>query len=71
MGSEEDRAMKERHMEAQIAFALRQAVSDTLVSDITRKMVVTDVTFYRWKKLFADGRWILVPPNKLTSPPSR
>ncbi len=54
MGSEEDRAMKKRYTEAQIAFALRQAASGTSVSDITRKMGVTDVTFYRWKKLYAN-----------------
>ena len=46
--------MKKRYTEAQIAFALRQAASGTPVSDITRKMGVTDVTFYRWKKLYAN-----------------
>lgn len=46
--------MKKRYTEAQIAFALRQAASGTSVSDITRKMGVTDVTFYRWKKQYAN-----------------
>lgn len=46
--------MKKRYTEAQIAFALRQAASGTPVSDITRKMGVTDVTFYRWKKQYAN-----------------
>jgi len=46
--------MKKRYTEAQIAFALRQATSGTPVSEITRKMGVTDVTFYRWKKLYAN-----------------
>lgn len=46
--------MKKRYTEAQIAFASRQAASGTSVSDITRKMGVTDVTFYRWKKLYSN-----------------
>jgi putative transposase len=46
--------MKKRYTEAQIAFALRQAASGMPVSDITRKMGVTDVTFYRRKKLYAN-----------------
>ena len=46
--------MKKRYTEAQIAFALRQAASGTPVGEITRKMGVTDVTFYRWKKIYAN-----------------
>ena len=46
--------MKKRFTPAQIAFALRQASSGTPISEITRKMGVTDVTFYRWKKLYAN-----------------
>jgi len=46
--------MKKRFTEAQIAFALRQATSGTPVSEITRKMGVSDVTFYRWKKVYAN-----------------
>jgi putative transposase len=46
--------MKKRYTPAQIAFALRQAASGTPISEITRKMGVTDVTFYRWKKLYAN-----------------
>ena len=46
--------MKKRLTPAQIAFALRQAASGTPISEITRKMGVTDVTFYRWKKLYAN-----------------
>ena len=45
--------MKKRYTEAQIVFALRQASSGTPVSEITRKMGVSDPTFYRWKKLYA------------------
>jgi putative transposase len=46
--------MKKRFTPAQISFALRQAASGTSISEITRKMGVTDVTFYRWKKLYAN-----------------
>ena len=44
---------KKRYTEAQIAFALRQAESGTPVAEITRKMGISEVTFYRWKKKFA------------------
>jgi len=46
--------MKKRFSEAQIAFALRQASSGTPISEITRKMGVTEQTFYRWKKQFGS-----------------
>lgn len=45
--------MKKRYTNEQIAFALRQAQSGTPVQEVCRKMGVTDVTFYRWKKKFA------------------
>lgn len=45
--------MKKRYTETQIAFALRQAASGTTVAEITRKMGVTEQTFYRWKKQYA------------------
>lgn len=45
--------MKKRFTEAQIVFALRQAEAGTTVAEITRKMGVSDPTFYRWKKLYA------------------
>ena len=45
--------MKKRFTEAQIVFALRQATSGTSVAEITRKMGVSEPTFYRWKKLYA------------------
>jgi putative transposase len=51
---QEDHAMKKRFTEAQIAFALRQAASGTPVAEITRKMGISEMTFYRWKKQFAD-----------------
>jgi len=44
---------RKRYTEAQIAFALRQAESGTSVAEITRKIGVSEQTFYRWKKKFA------------------
>ena len=44
--------MKKRFTEQQISFALRQAASGTPISEITRQMGISDVTFYRWKKLY-------------------
>jgi len=45
--------MKKRYTEQQIAFALRQAESGTPVSEIVRKMGISEPTFYRWKKKYA------------------
>jgi putative transposase len=45
--------MKKKFTEAQIAFALRQAESGTPVAEIIRKMEISEVTFYRWKKKYA------------------
>lgn len=44
---------RKRFSEEQIAFALRQAEAGTSVSEIIRKMGITEVTFYRWKKKYA------------------
>ena len=44
---------KKQFTEAQIAFALRQAESGTPAAEIIRKMGISEVTFYRWKKRFA------------------
>lgn len=41
---------KPRFSEEQIAFALRQAESGTAITEITRKMEISEQTFYRWKK---------------------
>ena len=46
--------MKKRFTEQQIAFALRQASSGTAVTEITRRMGISEATFYRWKKQFGD-----------------
>ena len=44
---------RKRYTEEPIAFALRQAESGTPVSEIVRKMGVSEPTFYRWKKKYA------------------
>ena len=44
---------KKRYSEEQIAFALRQHESGTAVSEIVRKMGISEQTFYRWKKKYA------------------
>lgn len=45
--------MKKRFTEEQIAYALRQAEAGLSVPEISRKMGVTEQTFYRWKKRYA------------------
>tara|TARA_R110001592_G_scaffold362300_1_gene675687 strand:- start:974 stop:1240 length:267 start_codon:yes stop_codon:yes gene_type:complete len=44
---------RKRYTEEQIAFALHQAESGTPVAEVTRKMGITEQTFYRWKKKYA------------------
>jgi putative transposase len=44
---------RKRYTDEQIAFALRQAESGTVVAEICRKLGVSEPTFYRWKKQFA------------------
>lgn len=45
--------MKKRYTEQQIAFALKQAEYGTSVDEITRKMGISDATFYNWKKKYS------------------
>jgi putative transposase len=44
---------KKRFTEQQIVFALRQAESGTPVEEVTRKLEISEATFYRWKKRFS------------------
>ena len=44
---------QKRYTDEQIAFALRQAESGTVVAEICRKLGVSEPTFCRWKKQFA------------------
>ena len=43
---------KSRYSDEQIASALRQAEIGTPVADITRKLGISEATFYVWKKRF-------------------
>ena len=43
---------KQRFTEEQIAFALRQHEGGTAVAEITRKLGISEQTFYRWKKKY-------------------
>ena len=46
--------MKKRFTEEQIVFALRQAEGGTPVTEVCRKMGVSEQSFYRWKRKY-DG----------------
>jgi len=43
---------KSRFTEAQIVAALRQAESGVPVTELCRKLEVTETTFYRWKRQY-------------------
>jgi len=45
---------KSRFSDQQIAHALRQAETGTPVSEIVRKLGVSEATFYAWKKRFGS-----------------
>ena len=45
---------KSRYSEDQIAAALRQAEAGTPIAEITRKLGVSEATFYSWKKRFGS-----------------
>ena len=44
---------KSRFTEEQIAFALRQSETGVPVSEVIRKLGVSEQTFYRWKRKYA------------------
>ena len=50
--TEERQVRKSRYSAEQIAAALRQAELGTPVPEITRKLGVSEATFYTWKKRF-------------------
>jgi putative transposase len=43
---------KTKYSEEQIAFALRQEETGTRVSEVCRKMGISEATFYNWKKKY-------------------
>ena len=44
---------KSKFSDEQIAYTLRQVESGVAVSEVCRKLGVTEQTFYRWKKKFS------------------
>ena len=44
---------RSRYAEEQIAFALKQAELGTPISDVCRKLGVSEQTFYRWRNKFS------------------
>jgi putative transposase len=45
---------KSRYSDEQIAAALRQAEAGTPIAEITRKLGISEVTFYAWRKRFGS-----------------
>lgn len=43
---------KSKFTEAQIVFALKQSETGVAVSEVCRKMGVSEATFYNWKKKY-------------------
>ncbi len=44
---------RKRFTEEQISYALKQAESGTPVTEVCRKLGISEQTFYRWKRKFA------------------
>ncbi len=52
---EKESAMKKtKYTEEQIAFPLKQAETGTSFTEVTRKMGISDQTFYNWKKKYVS-----------------
>ncbi len=45
--------MKKRFSEEQIAYALREEESGVRIPEISRKMGISEATFYNWRKKYA------------------
>ena len=43
---------RSKFSESQIVFAIKQAETGTMVSEVCRKMGVSEATFYNWKKKY-------------------
>ena len=43
---------KSKFTEAQIVFVLRQAETGTKVAEVSRKLGISEATFYNWKKKY-------------------
>lgn len=46
--------MKKNFTNKQVIYTLRQAEAGTLGAEVCRKRGITEQTFYRWKKEFAE-----------------
>lgn len=44
--------MKKRYTDQQIAYALKQSETGVSISEIIRKMGISEATFYNWKKRY-------------------
>ena len=44
---------RKRFTEEQISYALKQAESGTPVTEVCRKLGISEQTFYRWKRKYA------------------
>lgn len=45
--------MKKRYTDQQIAYALKQADTGISIKEITRKIGISEATFYNWKKRYS------------------
>lgn len=43
---------RSKYSESQIVFAIKQAETGTRVSEVCRKMGISEATFYNWKKKY-------------------
>ena len=43
---------KKRYTEEQIAYALQQVEAGVAVAEVTRKLGISEQTFYRWRKRY-------------------
>ena len=44
---------RSKYSESQIVFAIKQAETGTRVTEVCRKMGISEVTFYNWKKKYS------------------
>jgi putative transposase len=64
---------KSKFTEAQIVFALQQAESGVTVAEVCRKLVISEATFYSWKKKYKRVGPVLsgLTPNEVVQQHSK